>query len=176
MKFNHLILSMRKHVSSTGFFCVKYRKYELLSEVTKRPQLSPDPRQEPWSHTTSPDPLWGRAPAAGQQSATRREREGDSRLHGPRRWETCSGSGLGEEEKCLVSWKPWAGFRGMVKTIYFQRENQEFTHHYSHMAAPLGGGSVIQPNRVNGTDQWVSGVWTENRWKAKKRKQISESY
>lgn len=83
MKFNHLILSMRKHISSTGFFCVKYGKYELLSEVTERPQLSPDARQEPWSHTTSPDPLWGRAPAAGQQSAARGAREGTPGVTAP---------------------------------------------------------------------------------------------
>lgn len=70
MKFNHLIISMRKHVSSPGFSVSSTENMSYLPEVTKRPQLSPDPRQEPWSHTTGPDQLWGRVPEGGEQSAT----------------------------------------------------------------------------------------------------------
>lgn len=117
MKFNHLTLSMRKHVSSPGFSVLYTENMSYLPEVTKRPQLSPDPRQEPWSHTIGPDQLWGRGPAAGEQSATGRAWAKGPQASRFQAMETCSGSGPGKEEKCLVSSKQRAGFRAMGKTI-----------------------------------------------------------
>lgn len=158
MKFNHLTLSMRKHVSSPGFSvsCTENMSY-LPLRSQKGPQLSPDPRQEPWSHTTGPDQaLGGRGPAAGEQSATAEPGKGTSGLRCSRRWRHAVEV---DQEGGRNAWslKQRSSDLGYGKIYIVPKgESRVYSTLLSH-GGSLGGGRLFS-QKVNGMTSLDSGV------------------